>query len=244
MAYGIPGGLIQIHRALAEADPTNLRHFVHSDPSKLGAMGKGYAIALKTEARHPLRNPGNTFVDLVLPLFTAGASTALRVGSAARVAGEAGTAGQIAKAALRNPSTGRVRTITAPSGATARGHYSRASGALVTQKAMDAAAMKLAGRGGAAETFVNKRINKWQERQLRVEEAVLNTKVTKLAVATAKITPVESRALRMAFEKLPVGDRLAAARAACKGRGPDRQQARRDERMVKRFRTGSGAATP
>jgi hypothetical protein len=210
MALQVPGGLYQLHLALAEADPTNLRHPGKASGKRLKELGKGYAQAVKTEARHPLRNPGNTLVDIVLPFVSGGTSAALRTGAAVRAAGEAGTAGEIARAAVRNPSKGLTREVTAPSGATARGHYSRSGIGLATQKATDAALQRAAKRGGAAETFLNKRINKWTERQMRVEKAVADAQATRLAVATSKLTPVESRALRFAFEKLPIGERLAA----------------------------------
>jgi hypothetical protein len=242
MAYGIPGGLYQLHLAVNALDPLNPRHVGHSDPSRVEALGKGYVKAVKQEGRHPLRNPGNTVVDLVLPILSGGASTALRVTNAARVAEEAGTAGEVARAALRNPSKGKVRTVTAPSGLSAKGHYSRSGLGYATQKATDAGLQKLAarggapGRGGKAETLLNKRIDKWTNRQLRTEQAVLDSKVTKLAVATRNLTPVESRALRMAFEKVPISERLAAdTQRVQEAEGRVGQVPGADRRTVKRL---------
>lgn len=206
LALQTPHGLMQLHLAVAAADPSNPRHLGKSDTAGLEALAKGYATAIAEDIRHPLRHPGYTALDL-LPFVSGGAGATVRIGQASRAAraGESAT-----RALIRNPAKANERIIVTPTGATARGHYSRSGLGYVTQRATDTALQRAARRGGKSETFLNKRVNKWQERQFRVEQARLDANANKLWAAGRKLSPGESRALRFFAEKVPIDRRLAA----------------------------------
>lgn len=208
MALGIPAGLKQIHLALAAADPSNPTHWGKHDTTKLETLGRAYLSALQEDVQHPLRHPGFTAADL-LPFVSAGAGAAVRVSAASRAAalGESG-----AEAFLRNPAKA-ARVLTGPTGATAKGHYSRSGLGYASQRAIDRAMQAQAWKGGKAETLLNKRIEKWQHRQARVEEAVLNANVNKLLGAGRKLSNGESRALRFVANDIPLDRQFAADQA-------------------------------
>lgn len=230
IAHGAPAGIVGYAGALGRAADEPFarldvalglgskaeRERAHSGASKAFLkLNKEMVTSVKDDLSHPLRNPVYTLAD-VLPILTGGSSAVLRLTAAQRAA----RAGESASKALLTHPSKTARIITAPTGKTARGHYSRSGLGGLTQRAGDATLQKAAARGALkvtdkgsfSERWLEGRISKWDERHMRVQQAVLDTYVNRLVGATAKLTPVESRALRMAFEKLPAADRISAAR--------------------------------
>jgi hypothetical protein len=86
-----------LHHALAAADPSNPRHFGHSDPSQLGQIGKQVAKSYYEDVRHPLRHPFSTALDAAM-LASMGAGVGFKVAAAGRAAALVEEAGGTASA--------------------------------------------------------------------------------------------------------------------------------------------------
>jgi hypothetical protein len=112
-----------------------------------------------------------------------------------------------------------------------RGHYSRAAGARVVQKATDRGLEKGAAKSGRVENALHRRAAKWETRNQRTADAVARAPGTTVAVLGAKLKPHELRALRLVAEETPVERRLGAQEMR-KGRATNaKEQARHQERI-------------
>lgn len=201
-----PAAVMEIHHALAAADPSNPTHFGHSDPRKLKALGHAYVKQTEDTVKHPLRDPFATTLA-VIPVVGAAARVGLGANAATRAVKAGEGAGKAAKVAVRPPVGTREIKV---GGATAKGHYSRASGARVAQKASDAALKKAAAKSKRAENMLHRRGAKFNERTLRVQTSKARVPGSRAAVLGKKLSPAEHRALRLVAEEVPVARRLGA----------------------------------
>lgn len=227
-AVQTPAALVQLHEALAAADPSNLRHVGHSNTKPLQQLGVAYGKQLKQDVTHPLRHPGNTLLDL-LPVGSAVARAGLAGATAARLA-EAGDLTGAAKALAKKPDLG-PRELRQGDTTLAKGHYSRSAGSALIQKAVDTALEKGAGKSSRVENVLHRRAAKFNERTLRVQEAKARSAGTKLAAAGKTLTPAEQRALRLVAEEVPAGRRLAAQELRKGGAKSAKETARHQERI-------------
>lgn len=223
MALEIPGAAVQVHRALAAADPTNFRHVGQSDTEALEQMAKGMVTSTIETAKHPLRNPGVTLATF-LPYVGAGARATAGVSAATRATRAGEAAGAAAKAGIKEALSPTIpdRVIRAGS-MEARGHYSRSATGRTFQQATDKGLAKLASRQGQVarrvETHIlHPRASKWNDRALRVKQAKANAPGIHLSKLGEKLEPEQLWALRMVAEEVPVSRALAAAeQRAAKG---------------------------
>lgn len=224
-ALQAPGGIYKIAKvggndavALAENAPKN-------DPRRVAANNLGNAILHSTveTVKHPLRNPGNTLL-LGLPALGAVGKGA----EAGAVAKAGGTAGEVARAAIKGAPGTRTLKV---GGLEVRGHYSKAAGARVVQKAVDAGLQKGAEKSVKVENKLHARAAKWNDRNQRVADSVARAPGTRLAALGQNLKPEEQRALRLVAEETPVARRLGAQemrKATAKGKEVARHQERID----------------
>lgn len=222
VALGLPAGIYESGKVGVEA--------LGGNPDPAIALAKAFGAQLATDVRHPLRHPGYTLLDL-LPFVSGGAGAVARLGEAGRAA----SVGEDAlRAFVRNPAKSE-RVITSPTGATAKGHYSRSGLGYSTQRVTDAL-LQGAKPGSRRETLLNKRISKWNDRRLRVEEALAQAASNRLWEAGKRLDNTQSQALRFVAEKLPLQQRLTAdATRLDEARANVGQRPGQDARTVKKL---------
>src|SRR5262245_13956705 len=233
VALGMPAGLWEIAKAGGAA--------ATGDFDPLGDIAKATVEGVIEDIRHPLRHPGYTLLD-ILPLASGGAGAAVRLGAASRAARVGESAAQ---AFLRNPAK-QARVLTGTTGAIGKGQYSRSGLGYVSQRAVDKW-LQQAEPGTRREVALHRRIDKWNNRRVRVEEAIDNANVRKLWAAGRKISNGESRALRFVAEKIPLERRLSADQArvdeatARMGQHPGGVDRRTVQRLEERQQWGQDA---
>jgi hypothetical protein len=217
VALSAPGGAYLLGKSVVNPVVQDIKHGPSSKQAKkaraqLDEIGKQSVKQPIEDLHHPLRHPGLTLLD-VLP-FVGVAGKVAEAGRAARAGESVGTVAKIAaKGDLREPRTVNV------GGLEVRGHYSRAAGSRVVQRATDRLLEKGAKRGVgisagrreiSAESLLHGRAAKWMARNERVAAATARAPGTRLAVLGSKLQPHELRALRLVAEEAPVERRLAA----------------------------------
>lgn len=237
VALNAPGGVVKLGEDTGVSvynqfrHPLRVPHGGKHDPltNDLKAQGK----QVKKDLSHPLRHPGLTLLD-VLPAANL-AGKLVEAGALAR-AGEG--VGTVAKAATVGAEPG-VRVLKVGD-LEARGHYSRAAGARVVQRATDKALEKGAKKGVgvavgkhevSAESLLHGRAAKWLARNERVADAQARAPGTRLQVLGQKLKPEELRALRLVAEEAPVERRLAAQQLRQAGAKSAKETARHQERI-------------
>lgn len=214
------GGWGEIGQQWVDLFHGNLR-YAKNDPLKQDVQG--IADSYKAIAAHPLRDPGFTALALLPGIGVAG-----RTGMAASTLAKTGKV-RAATSQFLAPDLG-PRVVNA-GGMPVTGHYSRSAPAMLVQKGADTLLQK--GKpGGRVENRLHARAAKWNERNLRVQEAVARTPGTRLAALGAKLTPAEQRALRLVALEVPVGRTLGAHELrAAQARHPE-EAARHQERIA------------
>lgn len=186
-------------------------------------IAKGTAETLK----HPLRHPGD-FALTIAPAFGA-VGKAAEAGAVAKAGGSAAEVGRTLVKGAKGPRELNVN------GMKVRGHYSRAAGSRVAQKATDAGLQKLATRpnraGLAAENVLHKRAAKFMGRNERVNDAQARQAGTIVQKLGEKLKPEEQRALRLVAEEVPVERRLGAQEMRKARASTAKETARHQERI-------------
>lgn len=228
-ALQTPGALANAGEYVGKDVYATLRHPLRDSTLKkqnadTAGFVKSTATALNEERKHPLRHPGDTLLT-ALGLLSGGAGAVERLGAATGATGAKATL----KALATHPTPG-VRTLNV-GGMEVRGHFSRAAGSRAVQKGADALLTKAATKSSRAQDLLDRRAAKWQDRNLRVGDAVARAPGTRLAALGRKLKPEELRALRLVAEEVPVARRLGAQEMRKARAKHPKEAARHQERI-------------
>lgn len=174
-------------------------------------IGEQIVRATVNDLKHPLRNPGNTILDVV-GVASLGAGTGARIAGAAGKFREGATLGQAAHALAHRPVVG-PRTFKV--GDLVVEHpSSRAALTRGAQKVMDRSRQRRADRnpGGRAARSEARRAGSALAESMRIEESIAKAPAAALAAIGKKLKPAEQMALRVVAEEVPLSKRIATTK--------------------------------
>jgi len=230
-AKGAPAGIVGYAGALGRAADQpfaklDVKLGVASAAEKRRASGGGVskfvdvntqmAGQVAADLRHPLRNPGNTLLD-VLPVVGGAARVSLGGAAALRAAKAGETAGKVAKAAVAKPNLGE-RTLRVGD-MKVHPEASPSSLGQVTQHATDKWLQKGADANPAGKraAILNRRVGKTITAEARQAERIAKAAPSALIALGKKLKPGEQKALQVVAEQAPLTDRITAASARVTG---------------------------